>query len=62
MLDEPIAEDPLVPEITEQYLRDRTEYERTARLYTERYATGEVPEIAEDVPGEEPWYARMKVE
>ncbi|XP_003471010.1 ubiquitin-conjugating enzyme E2 D2-like [Cavia porcellus] len=39
MLCNPKLEDPLVPEIAELYLKDRREYERRARKWTEKYAT-----------------------
>lgn len=32
--------DPLVPEIADQYKRDRAAYDATAKLWTERYAQG----------------------
>ena len=32
--------DPLVPEIADQYKRDRAAYDATARVWTERYAQG----------------------
>jgi ubiquitin-conjugating enzyme E2 D/E len=38
ILDDPGLEDPLVPEIAEIYVRDRTLYEENARAYTKKYA------------------------
>jgi ubiquitin-protein ligase len=38
LLENPGLEDPLVPEIAELYIRDRSAYEENARLYTHRYA------------------------
>lgn len=32
--------DPLVPEIAEQYVNDRAAYDSTARLWTQKYASG----------------------
>ncbi|KFO18295.1 ubiquitin-conjugating enzyme E2 D2 [Fukomys damarensis] len=38
MLCDPNPQDPLVPEIAKMYLKDRREYERLAREWTEKYA------------------------
>jgi ubiquitin-conjugating enzyme E2 D/E len=38
ILDDPGLEDPLVPEVAETYLRDRSTYEENASLYTQKYA------------------------
>ena len=38
-------EDPLVPEEAQMYLEDNEAYNEAARLYTERYATGERPDL-----------------
>ncbi|XP_005409788.1 PREDICTED: ubiquitin-conjugating enzyme E2 D2-like [Chinchilla lanigera] len=38
LLCDPNAEDPLVPEIANLYLKNRAEYERIARRWTEKYA------------------------
>ncbi|ORY03421.1 ubiquitin-conjugating enzyme-like protein, partial [Clohesyomyces aquaticus] len=38
ILDDPGLDDPLVPEVAEMYLRDRSTYDENARLYTQRYA------------------------
>ena len=32
--------DPLVPEVADMYVRDRARYDATARLWTEKYASG----------------------
>jgi ubiquitin-conjugating enzyme E2 D/E len=45
MLSEPVADDPLVPEIATTLVSDRHLYEENARLYTLKYATGEVPTL-----------------
>jgi ubiquitin-protein ligase len=37
VLDDPGLDDPLVPEVAETYLRDRSTYDENARLYTQRY-------------------------
>lgn len=38
LLDDPCPEDPLTPEIAELYLTNRTEHDRRAREWTEKYA------------------------
>ncbi|KAF2117530.1 ubiquitin-conjugating enzyme/RWD-like protein, partial [Lophiotrema nucula] len=38
ILDDPGLNDPLVPEIAELYIRDRQEYEKNVKRYTELYA------------------------
>jgi ubiquitin-protein ligase len=43
LLASPDVEDPLVPEIAQKYLTDYAGYCEAARLYTERYATGDRP-------------------
>ena len=43
LMSSPNAEDPLVPEIAQQYITDRALYDENARKYTQRYATGEHP-------------------
>jgi hypothetical protein len=58
LLPDPVVDDPLVPEIAVQYIQDRDTYMKNARLYTERYATGEKPsdeqlEIAREMNLEE---------
>jgi len=45
LLSSPNVEDPLVPEIAENYIKNYTEYSETAKLYTGRYAkAGRPPE------------------
>lgn len=39
MLTDPNPDDPLVPEIANQYKTDRQRYEQTAREWTRKYAT-----------------------
>jgi len=39
LLTDPNPKDPLVPDIAEEYMRDRAKYENTAKLWTARYAT-----------------------
>jgi len=39
ILDDPGLDDPLVPEVAETYVRDRSTYDENARLYTQRYAS-----------------------
>jgi ubiquitin-conjugating enzyme E2 D len=39
LLTDPNPKDPLVPDIAEEYMRDRQKYEDTAKLWTARYAT-----------------------
>jgi ubiquitin-conjugating enzyme E2 D/E len=39
ILDDLGLDDPLVPEVAEMYLRDRSTYDENARLYTQRYAS-----------------------
>jgi ubiquitin-protein ligase len=39
ILDDPGLDDPLVPEVAETYLRDRSTYDKNARLYTQKYAS-----------------------
>ncbi len=43
MLTDPNPEDPLVPDIARLYKTDREKYNRTAREWTQMYATGERP-------------------
>jgi hypothetical protein len=43
MLSDPFFDDPLVPEIAEQYMADKVVYESIAREWTQNYATGKVP-------------------
>ena len=38
LLTDPNPKDPLVPDIAEEYMRDRQKYEDTAKLWTARYA------------------------
>jgi len=38
LLTDPNPKDPLVPEIAEMYVRDRAQFDRIAREYTEKYA------------------------
>ena len=40
MLTDPNPNDPLMPDIAQQYTNSRAEYEETARMWTQRYATG----------------------
>ena len=40
MLTDPNPNDPLMPDIAQQYTNNRAEYEETARVWTQRYATG----------------------
>ena len=40
MLTDPNPHDPLMPDIAQQYTNNRAEYEETARVWTQRYATG----------------------
>merc|ERR1712051_1168437 len=39
LLTDPNPDDPLVPEIAQAYLRDRTKHDATAKEWTQRYAT-----------------------
>jgi ubiquitin-conjugating enzyme E2 D/E len=41
VLDDAGLDDPLVPEVAEIYLRDRSTYDENVRLYTQQYATPE---------------------
>jgi hypothetical protein len=43
LLSDPVMDDPLVPEIAAQFIHEKDVYIQTAKLYTERYATGEKP-------------------
>jgi hypothetical protein len=47
LLDEPVLDDPLVPEITQTFVENYDRYFENARLYTRKYATGERPDISE---------------
>lgn len=47
LLDSPCCEDPLNPDIANEYLNDRRRYEETVRSYIAQYATGAPPEIPE---------------
>lgn len=40
LLNDPNPKDPLVPEIADQYVNDRGAYDQTARLWTQKYASG----------------------
>ena len=46
LLASPDVEDPLVPEIAMKYLEDYDDYCRSARLFTEKWATGQRPDEA----------------
>jgi ubiquitin-protein ligase len=46
LLDEPAIDDPLVPEIAAQFLKDRTVYDEIATMYTRRYAHGDPPVLS----------------
>jgi ubiquitin-conjugating enzyme E2 D len=62
LLGDPNVEDPLVSEVAEQYVRDREEYNRHARAYTEKYAMqSEPPEIGDIGAKGRPWWTDMKV-
>jgi ubiquitin-conjugating enzyme E2 D len=39
LLTDPNPKDPLVPEIAEEYIRDKPLYEETARMWTNKYAS-----------------------
>lgn len=45
MLTDPNPDDPLVPEIANEYKTNRARYEATAREWTRKYATSYVPSI-----------------
>jgi ubiquitin-protein ligase len=60
MLDDPNVDDPLVPEIAQQYQQDREEYNRITRVYTKKYATGDIPELPPIDPNA-PWWEGMHV-
>ncbi|KAH7395652.1 hypothetical protein BKA64DRAFT_63707 [Cadophora sp. MPI-SDFR-AT-0126] len=47
LLASPDVEDPLVPEIAMKYLEDYDDYCRSARLFTEQWATGQRPDEAD---------------
>ncbi|KIW19063.1 hypothetical protein PV08_03353 [Exophiala spinifera] len=55
ILDDPTLDDPFVPQIAEQYQARREEYDRTARAYTMRYATGDLPSF-EPHDAASPWW------
>jgi len=38
LLNDPNPKDPLVPDIADLYIKDKTKYEETARAWTQRYA------------------------
>lgn len=60
MLDDPVVEDPPMPEIAAQYIQDRETYNENARRYTALYARGDIPEL--DPPDEtHPWCRGMQV-
>ncbi len=40
LLTDPNPKDPLVPEVAEIYMKDKVRYEETARLWTQKYASG----------------------
>lgn len=48
LLDEPAIEDPLVPEIAAQFLKDRAVYDEIAMMYTRRYAHGNPPVLSKN--------------
>ena len=49
LLDEPAIEDPLVPEIAAQYLKDKAVYDEIAVMYTRKYAHGKLPILLKNV-------------
>lgn len=60
-LSRPSFDDPLVPEIAEQARRDPARYLDIAKQYTQRYATGVLPEVS-DVDGKgQPWWTDMRI-
>jgi ubiquitin-conjugating enzyme E2 D/E len=40
LLTDPNPKDPLVPEVADIYMKDKARYEETARLWTQKYASG----------------------
>jgi hypothetical protein len=46
LLDEPVLDDPLVPDIVQTFVENYDRYFENARLYTRKYATGERPDIS----------------
>jgi ubiquitin-conjugating enzyme E2 D len=61
MLGNPVVADPLVPEIAEQFVRDRRRYDEIARDYTRKFATGELPETF-DLDGKgQPWWTDARI-
>ena len=60
ILDDPNLDDPLVPEIAQQCRDDRDEYNRIARMYTLKYATGDEPQVSPIGVGS-PWWESMEV-
>jgi len=46
LLDNPVLDDPLVPEIAQTFIEDYDRYCENARVYTRRYATGDRPDIS----------------
>ncbi|KAJ9659505.1 hypothetical protein H2198_003080 [Neophaeococcomyces mojaviensis] len=61
MLDAPDVDDPLVPEIAEQYVRDNDQYCITASEYTLKYATGALPELEYYGHDGKPWWSSIQV-
>ncbi len=61
LLDEPSVTDPLVPEIAEQCLRDPVRYEQLARIYTQRYAIGGLPQASELDGKGQPWWTDVQI-
>jgi ubiquitin-protein ligase len=47
LLDQPVLDDPLVPETAQTFVGNYDRYFENARQYTRKYATGERPDISE---------------
>ena len=62
VLHSPNAEDPLVPEIAEMYVRDRTRYNAIARDYTQRYATSGPPETVTEEDNHHSWWENVQID
>jgi len=60
LLGDPNTNDPLVPEIAAQYIQDRAMYNKTAREYTQKFATSVIPDVPLEY-GNKPWWEYVKI-
>lgn len=55
LLDTPNPDDPIRAEVAQKYVTERNDYESSARWYTKKHATGEMP-VLEPYDEQSPWW------